>query len=97
MLGRPYPPVETGDLAYRATFTRQTLLTLKTPRIEELCSKNTVTVWVGPGKHAVFYPVKGKTEFNLVLLRPDNLPEGTRTTEGDVSEMRASFEGWDDM
>jgi salicylate hydroxylase len=49
----------------------------------------------GPNKHCVFYPLKNKTEFNLVLLRPDNLPPGTRTAEGDLTEMRDTFTGWD--
>jgi salicylate hydroxylase len=55
-----------------------------------------VRLWMGPDKHAVFYPVKGGEQFNLVLLRPDNLQPQLRTAEGDISEMKASFEGWDE-
>ena len=52
---------------------------------------------MGPQKHCVFYPLRSGTEFNLVLLRPDNLPPNVRAAEGDISEMRAAFEGWDPM
>ncbi|OAL27289.1 hypothetical protein AYO22_03564 [Fonsecaea multimorphosa] len=97
ILGHPSPPVETGDLAYRATFSRQQLLELNDPRVEDLCSKKTVTLWMGPDKHCVFYPVRGGAEFNLVLLRPDNLPTGVRTVKGDLDEMRMTFEGWDEI
>ncbi len=52
---------------------------------------------MGPDKHSVFYPLRDGAEFNLVLIRPDNLPAGVRTTQGDLDEMRLTFEGWDDM
>jgi salicylate hydroxylase len=52
---------------------------------------------MGPEKHCVFYPVRAGAEFNLVLLRPDNLPANARTVRGDIGEMRATFDGWDQM
>ena len=97
MLGAPSPPLETGDLAYRGTFSEAQLLALHDPRVEALCAQKTVTLWMGPQKHCVFYPVRGGKEFNLVLLRPDNLPANARTVQGDIEEMRSSFEGWDEM
>jgi len=97
VLDSPSPPIETGDLAYRATFSRAQLLNLKDRRVEEMCLKNASTLWMGPDRHCVFYPVRGGTVFNLVLLRPDNLPSGVRTTHGDLEEMKATFEGWDEM
>jgi salicylate hydroxylase len=90
-------PLETGDLAYRGTFSKEQLLSLNDPKVEELCAKNSVTLWMGPDKHSVFYPVRNGQYFNLVLLRPDDLPHGSRTSQGDISEMRATFEGWDPM
>lgn len=96
-LNKPSPPIPTGDLAYRATLSFDQLKALHDPIIDELCSRRSVTLWMGPFKHSVFYPVRGGKEFNLVLLRPDDLPPGVRTSEGDISEMRATFEGWDDM
>ena len=45
----------------------------------------------------IIYPVRAGKEFNLVLVRPDNLPKGERQAEGDLAEMRESFEGWDPM
>ena len=97
MLGTESPPFETGDLAYRGTFSKEQLLALGDPRVEELCAGKRVTVWFGPEKHAVFYPVKSGHEFNLVMVRPDNLPPSTRIEQGSLDEMRATFDGWDDM
>ncbi|KAF2211245.1 hypothetical protein CERZMDRAFT_112698 [Cercospora zeae-maydis SCOH1-5] len=96
-VNKPSPPSETGELAYRATFARSQLEALNDPRVEELCGRKCVTLWLGPEKHCVFYPIRAGSSFNLVLTRPDNLPSGTRTAEGDLSEMRATFEGWDPM
>ncbi|OQD90644.1 hypothetical protein PENANT_c001G04093 [Penicillium antarcticum] len=88
--------VETGDLAYRATFTREQLESLGDDKVNELIQKVAVTSWLGPKKHTIFYPVRGGQEFNLVLLRPDDLAAGTRRVEGDVEEMRESYADWDE-
>ncbi|KNG86763.1 salicylate hydroxylase [Aspergillus nomiae NRRL 13137] len=92
---RHCPPIETGDMAYRAVFPRKQLEALCDPEIDSLCSKTSVTAWLGPEKHAVFYPVRGGAEFNLVLLLPDNLPAGARTIQGDLEEMKSGFRDWD--
>jgi salicylate hydroxylase len=90
-------PSETGDLAYRATFSLEELQGLNDPRVMELCQHQGVSVWVGPNKHCVFYPLHKGSQFNLVLLRPDNMPAGERTLSGDIGEMRETFEGWDTL
>lgn len=90
------PPVETGDLAYRATFSKTQLLGINDAHVVELCSSKSVNIWFGPEKHAVFYPVHGGEEFNLVLIRPDNIPPSERTVQADIDEMRLTFDGWDD-
>jgi salicylate hydroxylase len=95
VLETPLNPEETGDLAYRATFKKEQLEHLNDSRVNELCQKTAITSWLGPDKHSIFYPVRGGTEFNLVLLRPDNLEKGTRRVQGDVEEMRESYTGWD--
>ncbi|KAL4949234.1 hypothetical protein BDW69DRAFT_198262 [Aspergillus filifer] len=78
VLQTPTPPQETGDLAYRAIFQRSQLEALNDPSINELCNKIGITSWLGPDKHSIFYPVRGGEQFNLVLLRPDNLDKGVR-------------------
>lgn len=95
MLGKASEPFETGDLAYRGTFSLEQLRQLNDPRVEELCRDPAATVWFGPSKHCVFYPVRNGTQFNLVLLLPDNLPAGARSVQGDIGEMRQTFDGWD--
>ena len=52
---------------------------------------------MGPERHCVFYSINMGKDFNLVLLRPDNMPVGARTAQGDVDEMRESFRGWDSV
>ncbi|KAI9373413.1 hypothetical protein BJX61DRAFT_382516 [Aspergillus egyptiacus] len=96
VLEAPTRPQETGDLAYRATFKKDQLDALDDPKVNELCIKTAITSWLGPDKHTIFYPVRGGEEFNLVLLRPDNLEQGTRRAQADVEEMRESYAGWDE-
>ncbi|PVH79627.1 putative salicylate hydroxylase [Cadophora sp. DSE1049] len=95
ILGYASDPKETGDLAYRAIFSTEKLRALNDERINKLISQNVATVWLGPNKHCVLYPVRGGEEYNLVLLRPDNLPKGQTKVEGDLNEMKLTFEGWD--
>ncbi|PIA95873.1 6-hydroxynicotinate 3-monooxygenase [Cercospora beticola] len=95
IMNKPSPPTEYGDLAYRATFSRSQLEALNDPSVEEMCAEKRAVLWLGPDKHCIFYPIRAGSAFNLVLLRPDDLPTGTRTAEGDISEMRATFDDWD--
>ena len=87
--------VPTGDLAYRATFKKEQLEALADDQVERLCKIVGVTSWLGPDQHTIFYPIRGGTEFNLVLLRPDNLPQGTNREKADVGEMQESYADWD--
>ncbi len=68
VLGRPMPPAETGDLAYRGTFTRAQLEAFHDERIDEMIDRPILCNWLGENKHAVFYPLRNKTEFNLVIM-----------------------------
>ena len=61
-------PSETGDLAYRGTFSEERLRNTQDRGVQELLEQSDVQVWLGPDKHVVFYPVNDKTEYNLVLL-----------------------------
>ena len=97
MLGHNSAPFETGDLAHRATFSRDQLQALDDEHVTALTQREGVTVWLGPDKHCVFYPVQNGEQLNMVLLRPDDLSVGTRTEQGDIGEMRKTFEGWDLM
>ncbi|KAK5394843.1 hypothetical protein LTR07_006600 [Exophiala xenobiotica] len=95
VLEKPSPPEPTGDLAYRGTFTRAQLEAFNDPDINELINSRCTYNWMGHNKHTVFYPVKDATAFNLVLIRPDDLPPDSRTSAGDIGEMRMTYEDWD--
>jgi len=42
----------------------------------------------------VNYVLKSGEQFNMVLLLPDDIPEGGATIEGNVHEMRAIYKDW---
>ncbi|KAF5636971.1 3-hydroxybenzoate 6-hydroxylase 1 [Fusarium tjaetaba] len=97
VVGKAIEPAETGDLAYRGTFTRQQLEELDDAEVIRFCDENkqTLTLWLGPLKHAVFYAIRGGELWNLVLLTPDRMKKGQRTEKGDLAEMCREFENWD--
>ncbi|MEM7188770.1 MAG: FAD-dependent monooxygenase [Pseudomonadota bacterium] len=53
------------------------------------------TVWAGPGRHVVTYPLRGGSMVNLVAVEERNSShEESWTNEGDPSVLRATFKGW---
>ncbi|KAF2839544.1 FAD/NAD(P)-binding domain-containing protein [Patellaria atrata CBS 101060] len=95
LLSEPSPPKEAGDLAYRATIPVADLILLRDETVTKLITSRVVTIWFGPKTHAIFYPVRKGQEFNLILVRPDDLPAHINKQAGSIDEMRGSFEGWD--
>lgn len=63
--------------------------------LREFASIPRVCLWVGPGCHAIYYPLKNNTMLNIVLLVPDNLPEAVAKAPGDLEEMHEIFKSWD--
>ncbi|EQB54277.1 hypothetical protein CGLO_05915 [Colletotrichum gloeosporioides Cg-14] len=95
VLGWHSPPIESGDMAHRATFKRGDLLGLQDSQVEELMNKGAVTCWMGPNRHAVFYPTDGGDSYNLVLLSANDMPQGVHEEIGNNDDMMLRFEGWD--
>ena len=68
LLGYPSPPLPTGDLAYRMTLSGEILSQMADPSLQELMKVDVGTAWLGPDKHCVFYPIRNRKEWNLVLM-----------------------------
>ncbi|KAI0147921.1 FAD/NAD(P)-binding domain-containing protein [Hypoxylon sp. NC0597] len=85
-------PRPTGDLAYRLVIT---LDQIEDPELREWVKSPKTNIWMGPNSHVVGYSLRGGTEFNLVLLAPDDLPNDVSKQAGSVEEMRALFKNWD--
>ncbi|KAH8674140.1 hypothetical protein BX600DRAFT_509332 [Xylariales sp. PMI_506] len=86
------PPKPTGDLAYRIVLTPDQI---PDEDLREWVRKPTLHFWIGPGAHAVGYSLRGGEMYNIVLLVPDNLPEGVSREKGSVEDMKKLFVGWD--
>ncbi|KAI1371043.1 FAD binding domain protein [Hypoxylon crocopeplum] len=92
LLPQQLTPKPTGDLAYRIILN---LEDIGDPELRELVSNPSVNFWIGPESHVVGYSVRQGRMYNLVLLRPDDLPEAVSRAAADVDEMRKLFEPWD--
>ncbi|KAI1484629.1 FAD binding domain-containing protein [Biscogniauxia mediterranea] len=96
LLGRRAdPPRPTGDLAYRVVLDAADLEEHEDAELREWVARPACRFWIGPGAHAAGYSVRAGSAYNLVLLVPDDLPDGVSKLDGDIGEMRARFEGWD--
>lgn len=91
-LGKSDSPLPTGDLAYRIILK---LEDVDDPKLRDWISNPSAQLWIGPNSHAVAYSLRAGTMFNLVLLRPDDLPADVARQPGDLAEMRQLFSDWD--
>ncbi|OTB18543.1 hypothetical protein K445DRAFT_309274 [Daldinia sp. EC12] len=85
-------PRPTGDLAYRITIK---LDRIQDPELREWVSNPKFNIWMGPKSHVIGYSLRRGTEFNLILITPDDLPSDVNRQAGSVEELRALFKNWD--
>ncbi|KAH7112074.1 hypothetical protein B0J11DRAFT_562444 [Dendryphion nanum] len=90
--GRPSPPMPTGDLAYRVIIP---VADIEDNNLRQYFETPRVALWAGPDCHVICYPLKANSLLNIVLLVPDNLPEGVSRAIGDLKEMQNIFKEWD--
>jgi salicylate hydroxylase len=54
------------------------------------------TLWLGPGRHLVHYPISAGRLVNLVAIVPaGDWRHESWTADGEIAELKALFEGWD--
>jgi salicylate hydroxylase len=63
----------------------------------EVARRPVTTLWLGPDRHLVHYPVSAGREINLVSCNPaGNWREESWTADGRVEGLAAEFAGWDE-
>ncbi len=86
MLGKQ-PPRFTGNVAWRATVPISSL--------GELAPPPTACVWVGPGRHAVTYRLRGGALINFVgVVEQQGWETESWTEQGRCEDVLADFSGW---
>jgi salicylate hydroxylase len=62
----------------------------------EIALRAVHTVWIGPGRHLVHYPVSGGQVVNIVAIVPaGEWRTDSWTAEGKISDLLKEFETWD--
>jgi salicylate hydroxylase len=81
------PPVFSGLSAYRCL--------VPAGQAPELALRPVTTLWLGPERHLVHYPVSAGREVNIVTAGPaGDWREESWTAEGRVEDLAAEFAGW---
>ncbi|CAE7183515.1 unnamed protein product [Rhizoctonia solani] len=98
VVGGPDKPRPTGDAAYRAIIPAEKMR--GDPELEALLENPEMTAWMGPGRHIMAYCIRGRNEYNMVLIHPDGRDGSAPaveswTAEGSIEEMRRDFSGWE--
>jgi salicylate hydroxylase len=64
--------------------------------VPDLAEPPTLRMWLGPGKHAVSYPVSAGRLLNLAAALPATIADTESwTREGPADELAAALDGWD--
>ena len=62
----------------------------------EMSLRPVQTLWLGPGRHFVHYPISGGQLVNVVAIAPaGDWRSESWTAEGEIPDALAEFEGWD--
>lgn len=93
VVGRPDHAEPTGDAAYRAIISTDVML--KDPDLKQFVETPEMTAWMGPGRHLMGYCIRGKKEYNLVMLHPDDGSVESWTAEGSAEKMREDFDDFE--
>jgi salicylate hydroxylase len=85
----PGSPQFTGLAAYRALVPAE--------EAPEFARRPVCSIWLGPRRHFVHYPVSAGRQINLVTANPaGDWREESWTAPGEVSDFLAEFDGWDE-
>ncbi|KAM4068153.1 FAD binding domain-containing protein [Hirsutella rhossiliensis] len=89
----------TGEAAYRMLIPRDKLATHE--KLLKLLNQNVAVRWIGPGGHAMGYPIRHHSAYNLVILHPAGpVPpasdgrQGVWTVQRDKAEVVDFCRGW---
>ena len=84
----PEPPRFSGLAALRCLVPAE--------RAPALALRPVQTLWLGPQRHFVHYPVSGGRQVNVVAIVPaGDWRDESWTAEGSVDDLRREFAGWD--
>lgn len=62
----------------------------------EMARRPVQTLWLGPGRHFVHYPISGGRLVNVVAIVPaGDWRTESWTADGEIRDLAAEFEGWD--
>lgn len=96
--GSSIDPVDTGDVAYRILVPVKPLL--NDPDTRELVTNPWATHWIGPEAHAVGYPLRGGTQYNIIIDVTHNTDLGQPIgldewrSEADNAHLIERFKDW---
>ncbi|KZT34228.1 FAD/NAD(P)-binding domain-containing protein [Sistotremastrum suecicum HHB10207 ss-3] len=68
VVGRKDQASPTGDAAYRATISAEKMM--EDEELRGLIERPEMTAWMGPRRHIMGYCIRGRREYNLVMLHP---------------------------
>lgn len=85
--------VPSPNCAYRAIVPRERMMS--DPSSAELMLSPAANCWIGPGRHCMAYPIRGGSQYNIVMSHPGQASVGKWNEPGDIDEMNRTYEKFD--
>ncbi|WP_329538195.1 FAD-dependent monooxygenase (plasmid) [Streptomyces sp. NBC_01450] len=87
-VAEPAPPEYSGICAFRTV--------VPTHAAPEFALRPAQTLWLGPGRHFVHYPIADGSAVNIVAFAPaGDFTDESWSTTATIEEFHAEFAGWD--
>jgi salicylate hydroxylase len=84
----PQPYAFSGLSTYRCV--------IPADKAPEMARRPVQTLWLGPGRHFVHYPISAGRQVNVVAFVPANVETESWTAKGRVEDLAAEFAEWDE-
>ncbi|CAM5741249.1 Monooxygenase OS=Streptomyces alboniger OX=132473 GN=CP975_04765 PE=4 SV=1 [Streptomyces alboniger] len=87
-VAEPAPPEYSGICAFRTI--------VPADAAPDFALRPAQTLWLGPGRHFVHYPINGGREVNVVAFAPaGNYTDESWSATATIEDFQAEFAGWD--
>ena len=95
LLGRPDPPLRSGDLGFRIVLRAADMR--KRPELRSLLEPPNINAWFGPHAHVVSYLLHKEDLFNVFLGGPEDEvdPSNIGPQPATIEELESRFVRWD--
>lgn len=87
--------IDSENCVYRATIPNHIMR--QNPETAHLMEEVNASVWIGPQRHIMAYPIRNGSLYNVVMSHPGKASPGKWNEPGDLAEMKRQYADFDPL